>query len=106
MKTRVWLILTVMIILIACVALADVGPDWMASGEDAESQIGTITEKIFNGIVMFAAAMGAIALAWGLVEYHGIIGEKDSGVKRIKGGIIGIAAAGIIYAVVTFFASA
>lgn len=87
------------------VALADVGPSWMASGEDAESQISTITEKIFNGIVMFAAAIGAIALAWGLVEYHGIIGEKDHGVKRIKGGIIGIAAAGIIYALVTFFAS-
>lgn len=86
-------------------AFADVGPDWMAGGEDAEQQIGSITEKIFNGIVLFAAAVGAIALAWGLVEYHGLIGEKDQGVKRIKGGIIGIAASGIIYGIVSFFAS-
>lgn len=105
MKKRAWFLLIVMVLPFAGAALADVGPDWMASGEDAESQISSITEKIFNGIVMFAAAMGAIALAWGLVEYHGIIGEKDQGVRRIKGGIIGIAAAGIIYAIVTFFAS-
>ncbi len=83
---------------------ADVTPDFLNQGKDAESSIGTILKEVFEWVLYVAIGLGAIGAAMGLAETSGVFGQKEKGIDKIKTGLGVVAVGAVFLGIVAFFA--
>jgi len=82
-------------------AYADVASPFDSGGGNPEAKLKGVFSAIIDFILYLAMGLSGIAIAWGVTEYNGLIGDKKEGVEKIKRGAIVLACAGIVKIVIT-----